>query len=210
MNARRCPCRILCLHATDQLTDLAADLRTSGPKLPGPPPPKQTKACPMPGNHGFRLHDDQGFSPARIHPAQRGPEEAIEAMQSEVGLAVLNDLHQRMLQVIEERALSPDLASVPGGKTGLVTKTLKGIGKGDDFQVVEVYEVDTGTIAKIGDVQKQVAEELGQWVRRSEVTDMHRLFERMSREELHAYAREGILPDWFPAKPQQEVMRNAP
>jgi hypothetical protein len=45
-----------------------------------------------------------------------------------------------MLQVIEERGLSPDLASVPGGKTGLVTRTLKGIGKDDDFQVVEVYD----------------------------------------------------------------------
>jgi hypothetical protein len=125
--------------------------------------------------------------------------------RKEFRLAVLNDLHQRMLQVIEERALSPDLASVPGGKTRLVTKTLKGIGKGDDFQVVEVYEVDTGTIAKICDVQKQVAEELGQFVRRSEVTEMNRLFERMSREELHDYARTGALPDWFPAKPRQEV-----
>jgi len=129
--------------------------------------------------------------------------------RKEYRLAVLNDLHQRMLQVIEERALSPGLASVPGGKTGLVTKTLKGIGKGDDFQVVEVYEVDTGTIAKICDVQKQVAEELGQWVRRSEVTDMNRLFERMSREELDLYARTGTLPNWFPAKPQQEVTENA-
>jgi hypothetical protein len=112
-----------------------------------------------------------------------------------------------MLQVIEERALSPDLASVPGGKTGLVTKTLKGIGKGDDFQVVEVYEVDTSIIGKLCDVQKQVAEELGQFVRRSEVTEMNRLFERMSREELDVYARTGTLPDWFPAKPQ--VMENA-
>jgi hypothetical protein len=129
--------------------------------------------------------------------------------RKECRLAVLNDLHQRMLRVIEERSLSPDLASVPGGKTGLVTKTLKGIGKGDDFQVVEVYEVDTGTIAKICDVQKQVAEELGQWVRRSEVTDMNRLFERMSREELDLYARTGALPDWFPAKAQQEVISNA-
>lgn len=120
-------------------------------------------------------------------------------------VAVLNDLHEKMLQVIAERAQSPDLADVPGGKTGIVTKTLKGIGKGDDFQVVEVYEVDTGTIAKICDVQKQVAEELGQWVRRSEVTDMNRLFERMSREELDAYAREGTLPDWFPAKAKQEA-----
>jgi hypothetical protein len=128
--------------------------------------------------------------------------------RKEYRLAVLNDLHQRMLQVIEERALSADLASVPGGKTGLVTKTLKGIGKGDDFQVVEVYEVDIGTIAKICDVQKQVAEELGQRVRRSEVTDMNRLFERMSRNELDVYARTGALPDWFPAKPRQEVMED--
>lgn len=122
---------------------------------------------------------------------------------------MLNDLHQRMLQVIEERALSPDLASVPGGKTGLVTKTLKGIGKGDDFQVVEVYEVDTSTVGKICDLQKQVAEELGQWVRRSEITDRNRLFERMSREELDLYARTGTLPDWFPANPRQEVPENA-
>lgn len=63
-------------------------------------------------------------------------------------LAVLNDLHEKMLQVITERASDPELAEVPGGKTGLVTKTLKGIGKGHDFQVVEVYQVDTGPSAR--------------------------------------------------------------
>jgi hypothetical protein len=70
-------------------------------------------------------------------------------------------------------------------------KTLKGTEKGDDFQVVEVYEVDTSIIAKICDVQKQVAEELGQLVRRSEVTEMHRLFERMSRQPVLGYASNG-------------------
>src|SRR6266446_4822917 len=113
-------------------------------------------------------------------------------------LAVLNDLHEKMLQVITDRASDPELAEVPGGKTGLVTKTLKGIGKGDDFQVVEVYQVDTGTIGKICDVQKQAAEELGQWVKRSETVDLNQLFERMSREELDHYAKDGTLPDWFP------------
>jgi hypothetical protein len=58
-------------------------------------------------------------------------------------VAVLNELHEKLLQVISERAESPDLATVPGGKTGLITKMLKGIGKGEDFQVVEAYEVDT-------------------------------------------------------------------
>jgi hypothetical protein len=37
----------------------------------------------------------------------------------------------------------------------------------------------------------------GQWVDRSEHVSLNELFERMSREELEAYAREGTLPDWF-------------
>lgn len=117
-------------------------------------------------------------------------------------LAVLNELHEKMLQVIAERATNSELADVPGGKTGLVTKTIKGIGKGDDFRVVEVYQVDIGTVGKICDVQKQAAEELGQWIKRSETVDLNQVFERMSREELDRYAKDGTLPDWFPAQPQ--------
>jgi len=71
--------------------DLAADLRSPGSTWPAPPPPKPTKACPMPGNHRFRLHDDQGLSPTRIHPAERSPEEAIEVMQPGVGLLPLKN-----------------------------------------------------------------------------------------------------------------------
>jgi hypothetical protein len=57
-------------------------------------------------------------------------------------VAVLNNLHEKLIQVISERSDTPDLADVPGGKTGLVMKTLKGIGSGDNFKVVEEYEVD--------------------------------------------------------------------
>jgi len=57
---------------------------------------------------------------------------------------------------------------------------LKGIGKGDDFQVVEVYEVDTGTVKEIRALQQQVAEELGQRVERTETLDLNKLFERMT------------------------------
>jgi len=45
----------------------------------------------MPGNHRFRLHDDQSLSPTRIHAAERSSEEAIEAMQSEAGLLPLEN-----------------------------------------------------------------------------------------------------------------------
>jgi transcriptional regulator with XRE-family HTH domain len=85
-------------------------------------------------------------------------------------LTVLADIHDKLLEVIDERSEWEEVAHVPGGKTGLITKTLKGIGKGDDFQVVEVYEVDTGTLKEIRAVQEQVAEELGQKVSRHQLT----------------------------------------
>jgi hypothetical protein len=37
----------------------------------------------------------------------------------------------------------------------------------------------------------------GQWVDRSEHVNLNELFERMSQEELEAYARDGTLPAWF-------------
>jgi hypothetical protein len=114
-------------------------------------------------------------------------------------VAVLNDLHNKMLQVIDERAKSEDMAGVPGGKTGIVTRTLKGVGKGDDFQVVEEHRVDTGTIAEIRDVQKQAAEELGQWIKRTETLDLNQLFERMSESEIENVINDGTLPEWFEA-----------
>ena len=119
-------------------------------------------------------------------------------------VAVLNELHEKMLQVISERAANPELESVPGGKTGLITKMLKGIGKGEDFQVVAVYEVDTDTVKEIRALQDQVAEELGQRVERKETVDLNKLFEKMTTAELESYARDGMVPTWFPSRPQQE------
>ncbi len=37
----------------------------------------------------------------------------------------------------------------------------------------------------------------GQWVDRTEQINLNELFERMTREELEAYAQDGTLPDWF-------------
>jgi hypothetical protein len=37
----------------------------------------------------------------------------------------------------------------------------------------------------------------GQWVERSEYVNLNDLFERMSREEMEAYAKDGMLPPWF-------------
>lgn len=37
----------------------------------------------------------------------------------------------------------------------------------------------------------------GLWVDRSEHVNLNELFERMTKEELETYAREGALPNWF-------------
>jgi len=37
----------------------------------------------------------------------------------------------------------------------------------------------------------------GQWVERSEHINLNELFERMTRDEMEAYAKDGILPAWF-------------
>ena len=48
----------------------------------------------------------------------------------------------------------------------------------------------------------------GQWVERSETIDLNQLFDRMSSQELEAYARDGSLPEWFPVRPGQENNQN--
>lgn len=45
----------------------------------------------MPGNHGLRLDNDQGFGPALPQPAEDNPEQPIEAMQFGPGLLPLED-----------------------------------------------------------------------------------------------------------------------
>jgi len=112
-------------------------------------------------------------------------------------VAVLNDMHNRMLSVIDERAEDEEMHKVPGGSTGLVTKQLKGIGKGDDFRVVEVFEVDTTLVRELRATQEQIAKELGQWVEKRDVKVNSVLFERMTPDELERYAKHGTLPEWF-------------
>lgn len=85
-------------------------------------------------------------------------------------VGIYADTLERLQTVIEERAAA--YADVPtGGKTGLLVKTVKAIGKGDTFQVVEEYAVDTGMLAEMRATMKQAAQELGQWVERAPVDD---------------------------------------
>ena len=67
----------------------------------------------------------------------------------------------------------------------------------------------TRIIEKAGDVEATAAAVVaavqayakinaqGQWIERSEHVNLNELFERMTKDELENYARDGKLPDWF-------------
>jgi len=114
-------------------------------------------------------------------------------------LTAYNDRWQRMQQVIKQRAkVYADVKA--GGETGLLVKQIKGIGKGEDFQVVEEYAVDTGLLKEMREHEKQAAQELGQWTERREITGKDGApltktdLASMSNDELTAIAKaRGIL-----------------
>jgi transposase-like protein len=101
-------------------------------------------------------------------------------------LAVLQETHNKLLQVIEERAADPTMSEIPGGLTGLVVrKPVISTGKVAGHE----YAVDNCTIAELRKVQEQAAKELGQLVERHE----HRVISSLrdlSDEELEALAAE--------------------
>ncbi len=79
-------------------------------------------------------------------------------------ITVLSDMHDRILLVIEERAADPVLAQVPGGKSGLVVRRLRGLS-----MLREEFEIDTGSVRELRGLEEQIARELGQWKEKSEV-----------------------------------------
>lgn len=85
-------------------------------------------------------------------------------------VAALQERWLKMQQVISERAAAPQMQEVPGGTTGLLVHQVKGIGRGDDFRIVDEYKVDDGLLAELRAHEKQAAQELAQWLERQDVT----------------------------------------
>src|ERR1700688_3816836 len=87
-------------------------------------------------------------------------------------IEVLSELHAKLLTIIEKRGADPELSALwnGAGATGLVVKTLKGIGKDEQYREVEVREVDTGIVKEIRCLLEQIAQEAGQHVTQVNVT----------------------------------------
>lgn len=90
-------------------------------------------------------------------------------------IAYLGDRHRRLRRIIEERGEA--MKDVPGGSTGLLVRKVKSIGFGEGAREVEEYAVDTGLLSEIRELEKQSAQELGQWINRSDVNQTLKSYE---------------------------------
>lgn len=97
----------------------------------------------------------------------------IGLVNKEQRLMHLNDMHERLMEVIEERAESPIYKEAPGGSTGLIVKTIRIITpKGKPPIRINEYKVDTATLAELREIQRDVAEEMGQLTQKHELTGL--------------------------------------
>ncbi|MFH0900540.1 MAG: hypothetical protein V2A73_07915 [Pseudomonadota bacterium] len=92
--------------------------------------------------------------------------QGIAARQNRVD--AYGDRWARMRQVIAERGADSEMAEVPGGKTGLLVRTFRTIGGRSDPQTVEEFAVDTGLLKELREIEKQAAEDMGQWTEKLE------------------------------------------
>jgi len=83
---------------------------------------------------------------------------------------VYDDTWKRLRLIADERANDPAMATIPGGKSGFLVKRVKSIGSGEFSEVVEEYEADTSLAKEIRATAQQAAQDLGQWLDKSEVS----------------------------------------
>jgi transposase-like protein len=77
-------------------------------------------------------------------------------------IRILDEQMRDLLAVKEARA-EKYVDECPGGGTGLLVKQVKIGGGGENVVVIDEYVIDGGLIAELRALQKQAAQELGQW-----------------------------------------------
>jgi hypothetical protein len=83
---------------------------------------------------------------------------------------------------------------------GLFEKRRRNIRAALERIIEKAGEVDVTASAVVAAVQAYAKiNSAGEWIDRTETTSMNDLFERMSSQELEAYAQTGALPHWLSA-----------
>jgi hypothetical protein len=103
--------------------------------------------------------------------------------------------------IAEEYSLS-DRASVyrHAHALGLFPKRQRNVRAALEHIIEKAGEVDVTASAVVAAVQAYAKiNSAGEWIDRTESVSLNELFDRMSTNELEAYAQSGALPEWFQA-----------
>jgi hypothetical protein len=87
------------------------------------------------------------------------------SLDREARLERLAGIVSALEEVIRQRACDPELQGIPGGNTGYIVKSWKAAGK----ELMPEYSVDTPLVKVRLEVERQAAQELGEWLQRSAV-----------------------------------------
>jgi len=83
---------------------------------------------------------------------------------------------------------------------GLFEKRRRNIRAALERIIEKAGEVDVTASAVVAAVQAySKINAAGEWIDRTETVSLNDLFDRMSTQELEAYAQSGVLPEWFRA-----------
>ncbi len=95
----------------------------------------------------------------RAEFAEIARKEAIYTVEGRIKQAA--DRHRRLQQLIDARAAEGGKA--PGADTGLLVKNYKSIGSGEYATAYEEWTTDVGMLREMREIEKQAAQDLGQW-----------------------------------------------
>jgi len=102
------------------------------------------------------------------------------------------------VQIAKEYGLTRDSLYRHAHALDLFAKRQRNIRKALERIIEKVGDVEVTASAVVQAVMAySKINAQGLWVDRSEHVNLNELFERMSKDELEAYARDGVLPDWF-------------
>jgi len=102
----------------------------------------------------FAARVQQIVSAAEAYVFNRGVAKKVRRVED------LDDRWRRLHDIIEARA--KEYAGAPGGVTGLLVRRIRSVGSGQNAREIEEYELDTGLLKELREIEKQVAKELGQ------------------------------------------------
>jgi hypothetical protein len=127
-------------------------------------------------------------------------------------LAVLSDVHEKILTLIDARAKDPEMAAIPGGPTGLLVKTNKLSRVGKALQVYEEFKADVGLLKELRAIEEQAARELGQWRDKHELSGAEGKpigidVSNMTNEQLREQLAKRLEKAGFVLMPVDEVQR---